>query len=127
MQASSLQTEALVDQYVHVVNQSLGQNEDESPWKQILSAARALGADDIKAGIAVYRDDPEKPGDHFVLGWKDGRLRKVVHGKEGDRTWWSMPREHLEDVVENSDAYLENPAKFDLDFLTRRMGLGGNN
>jgi len=125
MEARSLQTEALVDQYVHVVNNAMGQNEDKTPWKQILGAVEAAGADEMEAGVAVYKSDPDHPEDHFVLGWRDGRLHKLQHGKEGDRTWWSMPREHLEDVVENPKPYVQNPAKFDLDWMTRRLGLDG--
>ena len=123
MEARSLQTEALVEQYVHVVNDSMGRNEDQTPWKQILAAVKSATGDDVEAGVAIYKDDPDHPEDHFVLGWRDGRLDTLQHGKDDDHTWWNMPRKHLEDVVENPKPYLENPAKFDLDWMSRRLGL----
>ena len=124
MQAKSLKTDALVQNYVHIVNDAIGQHRSEVPYKQMLSAVEAV-ASDIEAGIAVYKDDPSAPHDYFVLGWTDGTLEVREHGKNGDRTWWSMPREHLEQVVENPAPFLKNPMKLDLDWMSKRLGFEG--
>ena len=118
MQPQSLQSDALMDQYIHIVNDAIGRHEDETPYKQILSLSS-----DFEAGVALYKTDPDAPEDHFVLGWHEGRLRVVHHGKKGDHTWWSMPREHLEHVVDEPKPYLESPAKLNLDWMTERLGL----
>lgn len=125
MQASSLQDDALVKQYVHVVNDAIGRHRDETPYKQIFSVMQDV--DELNAGVALYKNgNTDQPHGHFVLGWTGDKLALVDQGKEGDRTWWSMPREHLEEVVENPEPFLDNPMKLDLDWLTRRLGLNGD-
>lgn len=123
MEASSLQTDALMKQYVHVVNYAIGQHRDEFTYPQILGAAERASVD-LQAGAAVYKSDPDKPHDRFVLAWKDGKLELIDRGKQGDRRWWSFPRGHIEEGVEDPQPYLDDPMKLDLDWLTRRLGMG---
>lgn len=125
IKAQSLQTDALVKQYAHVVNDALGRHRDQTPYKQIFKLVEST-VGDIDAGIAVYKDDKDNPHDHFVLGWRDGKLKVLEEGKKGDRTWWAMPRTHFEEVVGNPEPYKDNPMKLDLDWMTKRLGLSGD-
>lgn len=118
MNARSLESDALVTQYVHVVNEAVGQYDGALPIDQAIDLA-----DGLEAGIALYRSDKSKPGSYFTLGWSNGKLEVLHEGKESDRSYWSMPRQHLENVVEDPATYKESPTKLDLDWLKQRIGL----
>lgn len=124
MYAEKLTDEALVRQYVHVVNRAVERHRDELPYKQILDAVEASEVT-LDAGIAVQRDASEQGDDaeHFVLAWDGDTLIAEPSRNTGERTWWSMPREHLVEVVQNPKTYLESPLKLNLDWMRRALGL----
>ena len=119
-ETAKLDTNALFTQYVNVVNRAIGANEDRFPFKQLLSMGeKILG--DKKIGAAVYKDDPDSPHEYFTLTLDNGRL-DARHGKEAPDTEWKVKQEHLENVIEDPQTYIDNPAKLDLDWLETRMG-----
>ena len=121
--ASELQTEALFAQYIDVVNQSLGQNRDRFPYKQMIGAGERIFGDK-EIGVSVYRDEPGRPEDYFTIKLSGGTFAVVGHGKKSPSVEWNVNRRHLENVVEEPRPYIDSPVKLDLDWLKTRAGIG---
>ena len=120
---AELDTNALFTQYVNVVNQALGENRDRVPYKQLLTAAEKLLAN-RRMGVAVYKDDPTTPHDFFTLTFSDGTFEVAAHGKEEPDFDWKVKEDHLRQVVENPEPYIQQPARLDLDWLKSRLNIG---
>ena len=124
MNIERLDTNALFTQYVNVVNDAIGQNENDFPFRQLMQMGeKVLG--DKKIGAAVYKGDPDSPHDYFTVRLESGRFR-ATHGKEEPDIEWKLDEKHLENVVSNPKPYVDNPAKLDLDWLETRLGNGAS-
>lgn len=122
MQTDKLQTDAAFTQYLNVVNRAIGQNKDKAPYKQLLTMGdKLLG--DVDVDVAVYKDDPAHPHERFVMRWAGDTFDLVKHGKgEGDIRW-NVPESHLREVIAHPDPYVKQPARLDLDWIGKRLGL----
>jgi hypothetical protein len=107
---------------LNVVNAALAENKDKFPYKQILGAAGDL-VEDQKLGVAVYKDDASKPFDYFTVRLRDAGLELVSHGKENPDVAWRVSEDYLDQVANNADEYIANPAKLDLDWIKDRLGV----
>lgn len=120
METTKLDDNALFTQYINVVNRAIGENRDRFPFQQLLAMGeKVLG--DKKIGAAVYKSDPNRPHDYFTLSYENGKL-KSEHGKDAPNISWKVKQEHLKNVVENPQRFIENPARLDLDWLKTRLG-----
>lgn len=117
---NELDTRALFTQYVHIVNQVLGSNRERPIFRPIIEGAETLLAD-RRLGIAVYDDDPSSPHHWFTASVEGGTFQILEHGKEDVDLTFRVPREHLEEVVEDRSEYLARPYKLDLDWLKSRL------
>lgn len=113
-----MHTDTLVNEYLHIVNQALGEHADEFPYAQVLGAAdKLLG--DRRVRMEVYSSDPDQPHDYFIVTLDDGKLEMIEQGKaEADLTW-RVPRDHVEAVVDEPGPFIERPERLDLDWLKR--------
>jgi hypothetical protein len=122
MEASDLGTEALFTQYIDVVNRALGEHRNDIPYKQIFTVGeKVLG--DRKLGVAVYKNDPENPHHHFTITLDGGTFKILETGKGEADIVWKVRDDHLENVVENPQEFVDRPAKLDLDWLQKRLGV----
>lgn len=117
-----MQTDALFTQYLDVVNRALGENRDRFPYNRLFKAGDAI-LGDKPIGVAIYKDDASTPHDHFEVKFQDGTFRMTSHGKAEASSVWKMPQSHLENVVEHPQTYVSQPAKLDMDWLAKRMGV----
>lgn len=111
----SIDCDALFRQYVEVCNRAMAEHAEEFPYKQIWNAARkAIGENGVR--IAVYDDQPKSAyeihleGDHLEAS-RDGHSDSPV---------WRMDLSYLQEVVEHPEAYIQNPARLDWDWLRSR-------
>jgi len=115
-------TTKLFIEYLDTCNTAIRRHDDEFPYKQLISLADdKLG--DKEIGVAVYADDPDSPHDFFTIEMKDGAFHFLEHGKNAPDIAWRTPRQHLQQVVDNPDRYIDNPSKLDLDWIKARVGL----
>lgn len=121
-QAKDLATDALFTQYLHVVNDAIGQHRDELPYKAILDSAEKA-FDGTTVAVGVYKDSVTDPHDWFVVGFDGGTFSLEKHGKGDADITWKIPSGHLEEVVENPDEFRRSPYKLDLDWLKKTIGL----
>jgi len=122
-ETQTLQTASAFTEYLHVVNRALGAHRDETPYKQMLALGeKALG--DSTIGVAVYKDDASKPHDWFTVRFSDGKFALEEHGKKPERDFdWKLAREHVDNVIEKPQEFVEKPWKLDLDWLKTRVGV----
>lgn len=73
MQTTSMHTDTLVNEYVHVVNQALGEHKDDAFFGRMLDLSEKV-LDGKRIQMDVYGDDPSKAHDHFTLRFKDQRF-----------------------------------------------------
>lgn len=118
-----MQTPTLMEQYVATVNRSIENNRDRFPYKQLIEASRPM-TEGLQMQVAVYKDEPSQPHDFFTLAWTGNELDMVGHGKDnGADVSWKVPVAHLEEVVTEPERFVREPAKLDLDWLGRRIGI----
>ncbi len=122
VQTTQLDTNALLTQYLNVVNRAIRSHKDKVPFKQILDVAQKALAGK-RFGVAVYKTDPDKPHDYFTLVWRDGGLAIADHGKKDVDLAWRVKEDHLTNVVTKPEPFVDNPARLDLDWLKTRLGL----
>ncbi len=72
-------------------------------------------------GIAVYGDNPDKPFDYYTVRLHNQRLELVSRGKDAPDLDWKVSIDYLEDVAENPEKYIDNPAKLDFEWLKHRL------
>ncbi|MGM0576419.1 MAG: hypothetical protein ACQEXJ_11875 [Myxococcota bacterium] len=118
---ADLTTAALFTQYLDVVNRAIGQHRDEFPYKQILAGGRKL-LGDKHVGVGIYKERGDQPHDWFTIRMlDDGRLDIVEHGKASPDLTWKVREQHLHNVVDDPEPYIDHPAKLDLDWLRTRV------
>ena len=74
-----------------------------------------------KFGIGIYKDNPMTPHDWFTIGWNDGNIEIIGHGKDDVTLSTKVKESYVKNVVKNPEPYVENPAKLDLDWLKSRL------
>lgn len=121
-QATDMSTPARFNEYIHVVNQAIGQNRDKFPYSTLIEAGKRLYGD-AEIGVAVYASDPKNPHDYFTLRLTGDTFDVASHGKSDDvGIAWKMADEHINHVISNPEAYKERPGRLDLDWLMTRLG-----
>ena len=114
--ASETQVSDLFQSYLEVCNDALKQNKNRFPFKQILDAARTNAA---SRTIEVHIVD-DKPKSDIMMTLDADAIRAQSHADCDNcqcDAKWSVSKTYLEDVVNNPDAYIQNPAKIDWDWL----------
>ncbi len=106
----------LFQRYLDICNQALDANKERFPFKQILGAAREA---EQSRQIEVRIVDDE-PADTMVMTIKRDAIQAEDHASCADCNCdgeWRVSKSYLESVVENPQAYIENPAKIDWDWM----------
>ena len=116
----SLFTEAL-----HVVNRALKAHK-ASDFYQLFLSASAKHPADREYGVAVYDTDPSAPFDYFTLRFRDGSLEMVSRATQAPQISWRVPRAYLERIVDDPEAFIEDPGKvagIDWRWLKQQLGI----
>jgi hypothetical protein len=120
--SQDLAPDALFTQYLTVVNRVIAENRDGLYGKAAKLWDKAAG--DEKVAVGVYKSDAESPHHWYTVTIQDGRVDLVDAAKANDaKQSWKISDEHLANVVDNPDKYVESPFKLDLDWLATRVGL----
>jgi hypothetical protein len=117
---ASLFTEAL-----HVVNRALEAHKGSEFYQRFVSASAKHPAD-REYGIAVYDRDPSAPFDFFTLRFRDGSLEMISRATRAPQISWRIPRAYLERIVDDPEAFIEDPARvagIDWQSLKQRLGI----
>jgi len=108
--------------YLNTCNAALDAHKNEFPYDKIIAAGDKM-LDGKKLGVAIYKDDPDKPHDFFTVRFSGGAFELLKHGKDDPNVAWKTSQEHMRQVVENKQEYIEHPAKLDLDWMKSRVGI----
>lgn len=106
----------LFKQYLDVCNQALTANKDRFPFKHILEAADNA-AKPKNVEVRIIDDKPDRA---YVIRLEDQRILGEGHqfcqNCDCDG-YWNVPRSYLENVVQNPEDYIANPAKINWDWM----------
>lgn len=110
---------ALVKEYINVCNYVLVEHKDRFPLSEIVALAdRVFGTDDI--ALKIVGDDGKVLA-CYTTRYGDGQFAPIREGEDAPDTVFSIPKPHLQDVVDNANDYMAHPAKLDMAWL--RVGL----
>ncbi len=116
MSGSALQPRSekeLFAQYVAVCNRALETHKDEFPYKQLWEMAQ-VALEKQPVSLAIYDDQLKAVYDVLL---HDNHLNIVAESHAQPSHVWHMNRHYLEQVVNNPDDYINNPAKIDWEWL----------
>ena len=108
--------EDLFAQYLEVCNQALQASKYKFPFQQILGAAQRVNHS-RKLEVFVIEDRPQSA---YVLSLKNEKMMAESKAPCVDcdcQGEWRVARSYLEDVIQNSPEYIQNPAKIDWGWL----------
>lgn len=106
----------LLKNYAAICNKALHANKNRFPFKQILGAASQY-----ESGRMIEVHIKGTPSaENFVMTLKSGRISVTPHGTCTNcacERRWDVSADYLQDVSQNPDPYIENPARIDWDWL----------
>ncbi len=111
----------LFQKYLEVCNEALDANRERFPFKQILGAAREHATTASKVEVCIVENLPRAS---FVIGIEKDKItgepkescEEVCEGCRCNKQW-HVARSYLEAVVKNPQAYIDNPARIDWEWL----------
>lgn len=106
----------LVQQYISVCNKALHSNANRFPFKQIIKAAQTAGENEPVEVIITHTNAFEK----YIFYLQSNGISYEPHGNCGDCKCvrsWKVSRKYFEDVVQNPDKFIQNPALINWDWL----------
>ena len=114
---SSKKHEHLFKQYLKICNQALDENKNRFPYNHLWDAAQKLMEDEI-VQISIYDDRPKIA---YCLQFKDHHIEAVKVSTTDKSDSCCINMSYLEQVVEEPEKYIENPAKIDWDWLRNNL------
>ncbi len=106
----------LIERYADICNRALLQNKDRFPFKQILGAAQRA---EHERPVEVVLSDTVPP-ETYVFRLRADGVEVTPHDLCDDCQCvrlWNTNIPYLKDVTENSQAYIDNPAKLDWEWM----------
>lgn len=116
------ETDLLLAAYLNVANTALTKHRKEPPFREMIEAADEPSTPK-DFGVAVYDGDDDDEGDLFTLRFERGYLLLVDRNHPPPEVEWETRRRDLEEVVQNPEAFIEQPGKLELDWLKERFDL----
>lgn len=109
--------EQLFKSYLQVCNDALETNGNRFPFKQILGAAEAKRHREVE--VCIVDDQPDVS---YVIHLEHQKIlgeSMSCPSASCDCTKpkWNVTRSYLEDVINNPDEYIQNPAKIDWEWM----------
>lgn len=116
--------EDLFKSYIDICNQALEKNKDRFPFNHLLSGFEV--SDNVSSVRVEIIDDMQHSRFHLRL--INGEIEydethcqspcNLCHSKCGNSSdVWSVRASYLNDVVENPEQYIENPARLDWEWV----------
>lgn len=99
-----------------VINESLTDRRNESPYSDLLAACDEV-LRDRDLGVEVYDHDPDNPIDYFTIRYREGNFELVTHGRAEADVLWRVSSDYLTEVSQQSQRYTERPELLDWDWL----------
>lgn len=67
--------------------------------------------------VAMHAADAGRPVDHFGVVFRDGRFELIGRGEREGAPVWNLPLSYLEDTLERREEFLEDPERFNWQWL----------
>jgi len=111
----------LFTEALRVINHAIEAHKEVSPWREIVASTSARRGARLFS-VAIHEGDPEHVVDRYTVRMHEGRFEVVEQGRLDAVADWRVSVDHLRDLVVQSGAYIETPAKLDLGWLEKRLG-----
>jgi hypothetical protein len=111
----------LLTETLRVLNQALAQHADEHPYCEILDRVERLGS--LRLGVAIHEGDESAPIDYYAIEIRDGKFQVVSHGQREPAIDWRVSVAYLRRVTAHPSLHVDQPARLELDWLVRRLGI----
>ncbi|MCD8526091.1 MAG: hypothetical protein LRY76_03045 [Alphaproteobacteria bacterium] len=109
----------LFQKYIEICNKALNRNKDRFPYRHIWDTLRA-GINGHPTKVYIVDDKPEAT---FTIQIENDHLagqRNTACIHCSCKRQWHVLKSYMEDVVNNPDPYIENPAKLDWEWVNSR-------
>tara|TARA_R110000868_G_scaffold384707_2_gene652278 strand:- start:375 stop:731 length:357 start_codon:yes stop_codon:yes gene_type:complete len=105
---------ALMERYVEICNESLAQNNNSFPFKQILAAAR-----DAQKERCINVLIPNVAACENLLLCLNEEVTLITHPElsQNQNGTWVVDLNYIKGVIDNAAEYIANPAKIDWEWL----------
>lgn len=110
----------LLTELLRVANRALEAHEGELPWGEV--TRRTTEHESPTFGVAIFGEDAGVPLDRYAIRVQRGRL-EVVSRDEVPTIDWRVSVDFLRHVARHPDGYIADPAKLELGWLLRRLGI----
>lgn len=111
-----LSSDYAIKSYVSICNRALSLNKDRFPFKQILNAIES-SEKNKKIEVHIAGQDSI---DAYVFTIENGQINLSPHDDCGQcqcERKWHLEWSYLQQVLKNPEAYIENPAKINWDWM----------
>lgn len=116
MNVINLNKPELLEAYVAICNTALLRNCERFPFKQILEAA----SNSARGRLVEVEIKDSAAKKKYIFTIENGRIVSKEHDECGECECddnWLIPQSYINDVVENPDDYINNPARIDWSWL----------
>ncbi|MFP4313855.1 MAG: hypothetical protein ACLFR0_05965 [Alphaproteobacteria bacterium] len=106
-----------IQRYISICNVALHKNCERFPFKQILDAAEQQSKGRM-IEVNIEGDPPHE--EDYVFTLSQGRIQADKHACGSQCTCdgkWIVKKAYIEDVINNPDIYIQNPAKINWEWL----------
>lgn len=105
----------LIKHFVNITNTALYQSDQNS---SIISEKSVLSALVSGSKVAFCIDEAGcESGEFYTTRFIDGQFTPVNIGSDDPDTVYMLERSKIEEMIEHSDEYIENPLKLDLGWV----------
>lgn len=106
----------LFTKYLEICNRALKENKDRFPFKQILGAAQSR-SEKRKIKVCVIGNGANTK---YLINIHDNEIHASIYNHNDEKHYsglWNADQSYLEDVVNNPEDYIHNPAKLNWDWM----------
>jgi len=73
--------------------------------------------------LTIYCGDPDTLVTYFLIRFRDNQFEFISENKDDSAMQWELKFEDVENVVKNSEEYINNPNKLGWECLFSRIGI----
>lgn len=105
----------LIKHFINITNTALYQSEQNS----ILISEKSILSALVSGSTVAFCIDKEgcESGEFFTTRFIDGQFTSVEPGYNDPDTTYMLQRSELEEMIQHSDDYVDNPLKLDLGWV----------
>lgn len=114
--SEKMTTNALVTHYFNICNTAITQHKDDLGFQIVLKLVNQIASGDTITLKVV--DNAGETEENFSTRFVDGEFTPVDKGELDPDARFTLERRYLQEVLDNSDEYIESPLKLNWSWLS---------